>query len=462
MKVKIGLETHVQLSTKSKLFCSCQNPVWSEAEPNSFLCPTCLGMPGSKPRANRKAIEFAVKIALALNCHVLQESHFSRKTYFYPDMPKNYQITQYELPLAENGWLELEGKTIRIKRIHLEEDPARLQHVGGLKGKYTLVDYNRAGIPLVEIVTHPDFTTPEEARRFISKLEAILEYLGVYNPKSFAVIKSDANISLEGGERIEVKNITGAKEIEQALKFELVRQQNLLKRGLKPERETRAWNPDLQVTEPLREKELEEEYGYIFDPDLPAIKLEKGFIEKIRKSLPELPEAKLSRFIKQYGLNQKLAESLVSDRGLAELFEWLSKRIDPKLAASWAAGPLKKTLNWHKLTWEESGVRPEWILEVLKLYQQGKLTDLNAELTIRKLVEEKRPPREIIRDYEWEKEKIDLKPLLSQLIKEYPGAVQDYKKGKTQALDFLVGKAVAETRGKVDPKEIREILKKLL
>src|SRR3989338_6038507 len=270
--VKIGLETHIQLNTASKIFCGCANPaaLKEEREPNSIVCPTCLGLPGAKPAANRKVVEAGVKAALAMGATVAGQTRFSRKTYFYPDMSKNFQISQYEVPLASNGRVEVTGKNIRIRRLHTEEDPAKIIHTGGLGG-YTLVDYNRAGVPLLEIVTEPDFTSPEEARLYIQKLASIMEYLGLYDPATKAAIKTDANISLKGGNRVEVKNITGTKEVEAALQYEVVRQKNSLQRGVSVVRETRSWNPERGATESLRSKEVEEEYGYIAEPDLTAM-----------------------------------------------------------------------------------------------------------------------------------------------------------------------------------------------
>ena len=351
MKVIIGLETHVQLNTKSKIFCGCENPVnlkleeGEEPEPNTYTCDVCLGLPGTKPRTNKVVVDMAMKVALALNCKIARETFHSRKTYFYPDMSKNYQITQYEIPLASGGYLLVGDHMIGITRIHLEEDPAKLVHVGGVGGKYVLVDYNRAGIPLLEIVTDPDFSSPEEAREYLQKLETILEYMGVYDSSSNAVMKTDANISLDGGTRIEIKNITGARDIEKALKFEIVRQSNMLKRGLEIKRETRMWNPATSVTQSMRMKEGEEEYGYIFEPDLTEIEITDKSITNTKKHLPELPDQRYSRFVKQYKLPEKVAESIISELDLAELFEIMAKKINPKVAGTWTSGYLKKTLN---------------------------------------------------------------------------------------------------------------------
>ena len=239
----------------------------------------------------------------------------------------------------------------------MEEDPGKLVHIGGLGGKHVLVDYNRSGIPLLEIVTEPDLRSPEEAREFLNKLASILEYLGLYDPASRAVFKSDANISLGGGARIEVKNITGTRETEQALKYEMVRQANLLKRGVKVTRETRSWNPDTGATISMRGKEEEEEYGYIFEPDLTMLEVKRESVEKCRKGLPELPAEKLNRFTKKMGIQEPLAESIVSVPDIADFFEKVAKKTDPRLAASWIAGPLKKTLNWNSIRLKESGVQ---------------------------------------------------------------------------------------------------------
>ncbi len=468
MKVKIGLETHVQLNSLSKLFCGCKNPVnmKEEAEPNSLTCDTCLGMPGSKPRLNEKVVELATKVAVAFGCKIAPEMFFSRKTYFYPDMSKNFQITQYEIPLASAGHLEInvndKNKKIQIRRIHIEEDPAKVVHVGGLGGKYTLIDYNRAGIPLIEIVTEPDFESPQEARAYLAKLTMIMEYLGVYDPTSQAVLKSDANISLEGGNKVEVKNITGTKEVEEALNFEIIRQKSFITRGVKIKQETRAWNPDLGSTQELRGKEEEAEYGYITEPDLTKFTIQKHLAEKLKKELPELPDQKYQRFIKSYKLSEAVAESLVSEIDTADLFEFAAKQIDPKIAGSFIAGDLKKTLNWNNLRFKQSGLKPEWIIDLLKLFVDGKITDRNAELAIRKMVEEKKSAQDIIKKHNLEKTKVDLDGVLKKVLESNKKAVEDYKKGEKKALEFLIGQVMRETRGQVDATEIRKHVLKFL
>ena len=471
LKVKIGLETHVQLNTHSKIFCGCRNPasLKEEPEPNTLTCETCLGMPGSKPRANEAVLHAAMKVALALNFSLPKETYFSRKTYFYPDMSKNFQISQYEIPLATKGWVDIsldgQAKRITLRRLHMEEDPAKLVHIGGLGGKYVLVDYNRSGIPLIEIVTEPDFTSPEEARIFLSKLATILEYLGVYDPASKAVFKSDANISLEGGHRVEIKNITGAKEIEQALKYEMVRQANLIKRGESIQQSTRMWNPELGVTQALREKEAEEDYGYIFEPDLTVMEVRKESLEEIRKGLPELPDQKFKRFLSKYDISEKLAESLTSELDIANLFESVAKQVPPKLAASWIAGYLKKTLNYNDLRFKESRLKEDWIVEVLKMFGKGELTDRNAELIIRYMVSERKPLDEVMKKHHILKKAEgsyveDMRRVISSVLEKNQKAVKDYKSGEKKALHFLVGLCMRETKGRMDAEEVRKIIRK--
>jgi aspartyl-tRNA(Asn)/glutamyl-tRNA(Gln) amidotransferase subunit B len=446
MKVKIGLETHVQLNTQSKAFCGCRNPVNlpEEPEPNTLVCDTCL--------------------------KITKETFFSRKTYFYPDMSKNFQITQYEIPLSESGQVILEQKTkqkVRIRRVHMEEDPSKIVHVGGLGGKYTLLDYNRAGIPLIEIVTEPDFSSPEEARMFLTKLTTILEYLGVYDSTSKAVFKSDANISLAGGKRVEVKNITGTKEIEQALKFEIFRQQNILRRGGKIDQSTRTWDPETKTTRELRAKETEEDYGYIFEPDLTMIEIGQEKIEKMKVSLPELPDEKYVRFIKKYKLEPKIAEALVSELDLASLFEQVVLKVKPHLASTWIAGYLKKTLNYNELRFRDSGLKREWIISLLKMVEKESITDRNAELVIRKMVEDRKDPETVMRKHGIGKKlkKVltdDISLKIESIIKNNPKAVQDYKSGENKALHFLVGLAMKETRGQVDANDIRKLILKMI
>ncbi|MCJ7479202.1 MAG: Asp-tRNA(Asn)/Glu-tRNA(Gln) amidotransferase subunit GatB [Candidatus Nanohaloarchaeota archaeon QJJ-7] len=457
-EIKIGLETHVQLDTETKLFCGCPNE--QAEEPNVNTCPTCLGHPGSKPRTNEAVIDAGIQAGLALDCEIAEKVVFSRKTYFYPDMNKNFQITQYEEPVASDGSLALGEKQIGIKRAHIEEDPAKLEHQGGKmeSAEYTLVDYNRAGTPLLEIVTEPDIETPEEAREFLQRLIRIMEYLGIYD-RDEGSVRSDANISMEGGNRVEVKNITGTRGIQKALEHEIERQEKLVNRGEEVKRETRNYDSEDEVTRSLRTKEEEQEYGYIFEPDLVKINVSEEEVEEAQDSLPELPEEKRHRFLEDYSIEEELADSLVTDPELADAFEESAEIIGGDLAASWFSGPIKKTLNYHELTYSESPLSGEWIVEVLEKLDSGVLSDRAAEKVIREMVEEPREPENIIEEEGLEKaESSEVEQYVEGAVEENPEAVLDYESGEEDALNFLVGQVMEKSGGSADPKEVRELL----
>lgn len=461
-----GLETHVQLPSKTKIFCGCENPINTkkEIEPNTLTCPTCLGMPGSKPRTNKKVIHLATKAALALNCKIAKEMFFSRKTYFYPDMSKNFQTTQFEIPLATSGTIEIdiEGKKkkIRIRRVHIEEDPAKLIH----ESNNTLVDYNRAGVPLIEIVTEPDFTSPKEARIYLFKLAQILEYLGIYDPDSTASIKTDANLSIMGGERAEVKNITGTKEIERALSFEYIRQKNMYKRGSKITQETRRWLPESGITKLMRTKETEADYGYIFEPDLTEITIKESQKSEIKKQLPELPDEKKARFTKQYKISRKAAEGITSEPRLADLFENVAKKVKTEIASAWLAGPLLKTLNYNNMTYKTSGLKEKWLIDLLLDFQKGKYSDLVAEKILWKMLDDKTDHITAAKKHGFSAidATLDIKKIIGKIIKSNQKAAADYKSGEQKALNFLVGQVMKETKGAIDAKSAREMLIKSL
>ena len=460
--VKIGLETHVQLDTETKLFCNCPN---KEAErPNQHVCETCLGHPGSKPQVNEKVLDLALEISLALDCEINEEYFFSRKTYFYPDMSKNYQITQFELPVGQEGSFELkigdEKKNIGITRLHIEEDPAKLVHEGGSvkKSDYTKVDYNRAGTPLLEIVTDPDIKTPEEARAYLQQLSQILEYLGVYEPESDFAIKSDANISIEGGERIEVKNITGTSDIEKALNYEISRQKQMKKRGREITQETRSFNADMSATEKMREKETEEDYGYIFDPDLTRQENTENDVEETKASIPELPHEKFERYTEK-GLKSKIAEALISDPEISELFEKLEENHDTLETASLLTGDLKKVLNYHELSYRDSGLKKEWISYLLGLIEEDVISDRNSEKVLREAVEDPRSFKEIVKENDLLKSgEEETSQVVKEVLDNEEDAVEDYRSGDEEALNFLVGQVMASSGGKADPKKTRELL----
>jgi aspartyl-tRNA(Asn)/glutamyl-tRNA(Gln) amidotransferase subunit B len=461
MKIQIGLEIHCQLATKSKLFCSDST---IPAEPNTNVCPICLGFPGSKPKLNKTALDYGIMVALALNCKINKSMFFSRKSYFYPDMAKNYQITQYEIPLAKDGFLEIEDSKIRIKRIHLEEDPAKLIHVGGdiTSAKYVLVDYNRAGIPLLEIVTEPDFTSPKQVREFLEKLSSILEHLGVYDASREAALRVDANISLEGGERVEIKNISGFADVEKALNYEIVRQKGLLKMNVKVERETRHYDAERRITKSLRKKEYEEDYGYIFDPDLPKIEIDDSWLERIKAKMPELPDERVKRFVKAYNLSEYQAKVIVyTDKYLADFFEECCKLYDkPENAAKWIITYLLKSLNWHNITIRQSSVKPKDFVEFLELMDKGEITERYGKELIKEYVDTGISPRKLIEGKAVKFDEAQLERIVEEVIKENAKAVQEYKSGKAKAIEFLIGIALAKTNKQADPKKIREILLK--
>ncbi|MBL7160659.1 MAG: Asp-tRNA(Asn)/Glu-tRNA(Gln) amidotransferase subunit GatB [Candidatus Aenigmarchaeota archaeon] len=462
MRVKIGLETHLQLATKTKAFCSCRNPaaLVKEPAPNTLTCPTCLGLPGSMPMTNERMLEAGVLVGIALNCKVAAQAEFSRKNYFYVDLARNYQLTQ-ETPLGKKGFLDVSGKRVSIRSVHMEEDPAKLVHVGGLGGE-VLADYNRSGIPLLEIVTEPCIASPKEARLYVQKLALILEYLGLYNPDSRAVIKSDANVSVNNGARVEVKNITGTKEVEKALGYEIARQTSVARKG-RVEQVTRAWLPERGMTQQLRSKEAAEEYGYITEPDLARIEIPPELLKQLAKRLPELPDQKLERFRKQHRLSPATAEALISDPNLADAFETVAKGLgDPGLAGSWMAGYLKKTLNYHSITFQQSGVKATSLVYLLRLFKNRQITDRNAELTIRGMVAEKKPAVELVKKHCYKVQQFDIQFLLKDLLKNNPRAVKDFCHGETKALHFLVGQAVKATKGSVPAQDVRKALLVLL
>jgi aspartyl-tRNA(Asn)/glutamyl-tRNA(Gln) amidotransferase subunit B len=461
-EVVIGLETHVQLNTNTKMFCGCSIRNIPE-EPNTRCCPTCLGMPGSKPRLNKKTIEAGIKIALALGCEMPTETFFSRKTYFYPDMSKNFQITQYEIPLAKKGKLEtidLEGKRkiINIERINLEEDPAKLQHIGGdiTTANYVLIDYNRSGIPLCEIVTKPDFSSSKEVRIFLKRLSTILEYLGVF-VKGEMSLKTDVNISLKGHERIEIKNISSFGDIEKAIEYEIVRQRDYIRRGEEIVRETMTWDPDSRSTKTLRKKEVEEDYGYIFEPDLTMIEIKKDMIEEIKETLPELPHQKFERYKKEFNISTELAFAITSDLELAQFYEETVKGVDPKFAAGWMS-ILKKTLFYNDLDLKDTKINVKMFVDLLKLMQNGKITERGGEMILREIILKPEEFDGLVKNYS-KVEVGSVENIVNTILKENEKAVKEFKNGEEKALDFLVGQVIKKTGNRVDAKKVREVIR---
>ncbi|MFH1256865.1 MAG: Asp-tRNA(Asn)/Glu-tRNA(Gln) amidotransferase subunit GatB [Candidatus Diapherotrites archaeon] len=461
-KAVIGLECHVQLHTASKLFCGCTTKA---TEPNSATCEICLGMPGSKPSLNEKALEFGLRVALALNCEINREFFFSRKTYFYPDLAKNFQITQFEIPLAKNGFVKLRsGKTVVIRRVHLEEDPAALVHEGGMaSANYSLVDYNRSGIPLVEIVTEPVIDSPAEAREFLDELLNILNYLGVF-VQGEDTLKVDSNISIKGSERVEVKNISGFQAVEKALLFEIERQRKALGKGGKVEREVRSFDEATGSTRSLRKKEFEEDYGYIFEPDLPSIELSEKQISDVKNALPELPQEKAQRLEKQFGLPAYDAKVLSSDISLAGLFDETAKTIDPKLSAKFLTRELLAILNHGNLSLSQLRLEANEITALLELLEKGMVSEKNAKEAMIKYVNEKIPPKEFLQKNNLLKDmkSDETAAIVEKVLNENPQAVEDLKKGETKALNFLVGLVMRQTKGKAEAREVQRMIEEMM
>jgi aspartyl-tRNA(Asn)/glutamyl-tRNA(Gln) amidotransferase subunit B len=472
--VIVGLEVHCQLDTKSKLFCGCSTDYRSDG-PNTHVCPICLGLPGAMPALNKRAIEYAMKVAKALNCEITNEAEFSRKNYFYPDLDKAYQITQYDKPLALGGYLEIESdeggeRKIRLTRIHVEEDPGRLVHMGNAeRGKYSLVDYNRAGIPLIEIVSEPDMRSPKEARKFLNKLRATLEYLSVFDSEKEGSLRVDANISIKGSERVEVKNITSYKGVEKALTFEVTRQKNLIRRGQKIDRETRHYLEARGVTQSARSKEQEHDYRYFPEPDLRPLRV-KSWLDGI--VLPELPDARRERFIAQYGCSLNHARTLTGELKLANFFEQVVKG-DPQglssPASTWIADTLLGELNYRDLSLDR--VEPAAMTGLIRILEAGTITDKSGVEVLRVMLDQRlknetsETPVAIVQRLNLATTTGDTSAIttaIEEAINENPRALEDYRAGKAGALNFLVGQVMKKTRGKADPATLNRMLTEAL
>ena len=456
----IGIEVHCQLNTETKLFCG-DASYSSIAGPNENTCPVCMGFPGYKPVINKKALDYTILAGLAMRCSIADVALFSRKTYFYPDLAKNYQITQYEKPIAEKGELLINDQRIRIRRIHLEEDPAQLVYNGSMaRSEYTMINYNRSGAPLIEIVTEPDFKSPKEVRLFLEKLSSILEHLGIYDPTRDASLRVDANISTTG-ERVELKNITGFENVEKALAFEVVRQNGMARMGEAIQRETRHFDPSTGTTRKLRAKETEEDYGYIFDPDLPVISISREWADSIRKGMPELPDIRISRFVSQYRLTEYEARVLVYyDKNLADFFEECCRlHGSPKELSGWISNYLIKSLNWRSERIRDSKARPETFVELLDMVDKGEITERYAKELIKEYVDTGVSPRKLAGKGRMRVNQEELKTMIKKTLNEEVAAVEQLKSGRQQAMQFLIGKILSLTGKQADPKLIRDMIK---
>lgn len=466
--VVIGLEIHVQLDTESKMFCGCSTN-YEDSEPNTHVCPVCLGLPGSLPVVNKRAVEYAVMVGKALNCEVRDETRFHRKNYFYPDLPKNFQITQYDAPINQDGELTIQvedrEKEIGIRRAHMEEDPGALVHKGGSieRAKYTLIDYNRSGTPLLEIVTEPDLSSPGEARSLVDKLREILEYLGVFDAERGGALRVDANVSIEDGEndevnRTEVKNIGSIKGVEKALAYEVTRQKNLLERGDVVTQETRHYDDDRGVTVTLREKEEEKDYRYFEEPDIPVLRVADW---KQEIDIPELPEERRTRLQKEYGVSGEVAEKLTSRKAIADYYEKVAENVDNKVAATWTADELVREVNYRDLL--ITAIKPEEFAELLKLIDEGEVTDRNAVEALREALDSGRTPVEVVEDEGMKKVSKDVTvEAAREAIDENPEAVEDYQGGEEEAINYLVGQVMQKTDGSADPGTANKVLREEL
>lgn len=453
-QVIIGLEVHCQLDTKTKLFCGCSTD-YRDDGPNTHVCPVCLGLPGTMPAVNRRAVEFALKVAKAFHSEIPEECEFSRKNYFYPDLNKGYQITQYDRPLALGGYIEIEGeedgeKRVRLTRIHMEEDPGRLVHKGGGdRARYSPVDYNRSGVPLIEIVTEPDLRSPKEARRLLAKLRATLEYLGVYDSEKEGSLRVDANISISGHDRVEVKNISSYKGVEKALTFEITRQRSLIRRGATVERETRHFVEARGTTTASRSKVEEHDYRYFPEPDLPPLRV-ASWVAEI--ALPELPDARRERFMQQYALSVNHARTLTGDLRLAEFYEAVAGQ-EPALAATWVADTLLGELNYRDRT--IATVDPARFRALLGLVKSGTITDRSGVEVLRAVLDTPEEPAAIVKRLGLAVTGEDtVATAITEVLAEHPQAVADYRTGKGNALNYLAGQVMKKTRGRADPRDI--------
>ncbi|MDD1742577.1 MAG: Asp-tRNA(Asn)/Glu-tRNA(Gln) amidotransferase subunit GatB [Methanotrichaceae archaeon] len=461
--VVIGLEIHVQLNKlTSKLFCGCSTK-FHDSEPNTHTCPVCLGLPGSLPVLNKKAVENAIKVGLALNCNIENDTIFYRKNYYYPDLPKGFQISQYDFPLATLGLISIKGddgieRIINITRVHMEEDPGRLVHAGTIdKAKYTKVDYNRCGMSLLEVVTEPDIKSPKEARTLLDKLRSILEYLDVFDGNLEGAMRVDANISLSGGDRTEVKNISSFKGVEKALSYEITRQRNIRRRNMKVIQETRHYDEMRNITVSIRSKEEAHDYRYFPEPDLVVLRI-TDWVPIIKAQLPELPDAKRKRFKHQYGLSNDHAKSLTTDIRVADFYELVASKAPPKLAAVWIADVLKGELNYRNQTIEHFG--PDYMIEIVNMLASNELTEDNAVEIIRTILDKGGTPAEIIKAKGLVKAEDDVVyKIVKETIAECSTAITDFKAGSPRALNYIVGQAMKKTRGRADPAMVHKMVR---
>lgn len=468
----IGLEVHAQLLTESKIFCGCSTRFG--AEPNSHTCPICLGMPGVLPVLNKKVVEYAVKMAIAVNCRINEQEVFARKNYFYPDLPKGYQISQYDKPLAEHGYMDIEvngdKKRIGITRIHVEEDAGKLLHDEFLPSSY--VDYNRTGVPLIEIVSEPDIRCSEEAAAYLRRLHETLVYLEICDGNmEEGSFRCDANISIRPrgqeafGIRTELKNMNSFRNVQRALDYEIKRQQYVLENGGEVVQETRLWDDAQGVTHSMRGKEEAHDYRYFPDPDLVPIVIDEAWIKAIAETLPELPQEKRERFISEFGIPPYDAGVLTASRALADFYEQTVKLCGkPKAASNWIMGDFLRFLNEDKRDIKDSPIRPESLAEMINLIEDGTISGKIAKEVFEDMYRSGKEPRAIIAEKGLVQitDEDALKKAIEEAMAANPEQVEGYRKGKEKLFGFFVGQVMKATKGKANPALVNELLKKML
>lgn len=472
----IGLEVHTELQTKTKIFCSCRTSFG--ADPNTNVCPVCLGLPGVLPVLNKKVLEYAVRAGLALNCEISRFSKFDRKNYYYPDLPKNFQTSQFDLPICEHGYLdvEVEGekRQIRITRAHMEEDAGKLVHHGTsiTDSDYSLVDYNRTGTPLLEIVSEPDMRSAKEAVAYMEKMRAILQYVGISDCRmEEGSLRCDANVSVrpvgqkELGTKTEIKNINSFKGVERAIEYEAMRQAELLEDGGKVVQETRTWDEKEGVTKSMRTKEEANDYRYFPEPDLVPFTVSDEYIENIRKSLPELPDARKERYMKEFGLSSEDAVFMTNDKATADYFEAaVDAGADPKACVNWLMGEFASQLSTDGIEIAKAPVSAENLAALLKLISKGTISGKIAKKVFATMWKEGGNPEEIVKAQGLVQisDTAELSKLVDEVVGKNPKAVEDFKAGKKKAVGALVGQIMKATKGKANPRVINELLNKKL
>lgn len=466
-EIVMGLEVHAELSTKSKIFCSCSTEFGGD--PNTHCCPVCMAMPGTLPVLNEKVVEYAVKAGLATNCEIAKRSKNDRKNYFYPDLPKAYQISQFDLPLCNNGYVEIEtsdgNKKIRLTRIHIEEDAGKLNHDPYRGG--SLVDLNRAGVPLIEIVSEPDISSIEEAEEYLRKLKSILEYIEVSDCKmQEGSLRADVNVSIRKkrdtklGTRTEMKNMNSFKSINRAIQYEVERQITVLENGGKIEQETLRWDDVLGQTFSMRDKEDAQDYRYFPDPDLVAINISDEYVEDIRKHLPELPESRRKRYIEEYKLPEYDAKIITSSKYLSNLLEGAIKICEnPKGVSNWIMSDISRILNEREMEADKIPFTSEHLGELIVLIDKGTISTAIAKKVLDEMFENPKAPEEVVKEKGWVQisDESAIKEVVLKILENNPQSVADYKAGKEKALGFLVGQAMKETKGKANPKMLNEM-----